>query len=567
VSLAGGQSGRRGADGRDRRDERDVRSGLGAGAGAGASGGSGLWVLVATILGSSLSFIDGTVVNVALPTLQRDLGATGADAQWVIEAYSLFLAALILVGGSLGDRLGRRLVYGVGIAIFAASSVLCGLAPNVDLLIAGRAVQGIGGALLVPGSLAIISAYFNGSERGKAIGTWSGFTTVTSALGPLLGGWLVQNASWRWVFFINVPLAALTLVILFWRVPESRDERAEGHIDYLGAALATLGLGGVVYGLIAAGVTGFGQPVVLITLGGGVLALALFLLAEARERVPMMPLGLFRSRTFSGANLLTLLLYGALGGALYFLPFDLQQVQGYSPLQAGAALLPFTIVVFALSRWTGGLVQRVGARVPLVVGPILVAAGFALYILPGVGGSYWTTFFPAVLVMSAGMALVIAPLTTTVMGAVSQEHSGVASGINNAVSRASGLLFIAVLGIVVAATFNNALDGHIASLHLAPAAHHALDAQRARLAGTPPPPGLDAATRDAVKRSVAASFVSGFRVAMGVGVALALVSALAALFMIEGKGKDATAGAGATDPAHPVHTHGSASRRLTTGQA
>jgi len=561
VSLAGGQTGRRGADGRDRRDGRDARSGVRPGreAGAGASGGSGLWVLVATILGSSLSFIDGTVVNVALPTLQRDLGATGADAQWVIEAYALFLAALILVGGSLGDRLGRRRIYAVGIAIFAASSVLCGLAPNVDLLIAGRAVQGIGGALLVPGSLAIISAYFDGSERGKAIGTWSGFTTVTSALGPLLGGWLVQNASWRWVFFINVPLAALTLAILFWRVPESRDERAEGHIDYLGAALATLGL-------IAAGVAGFGQPVVLLTLGGGVLALVLFLLAEARERVPMMPLGLFRSRTFSGANLLTLLLYGALGGALYFLPFDLQQVQGYSPLQAGAALLPFTIVVFALSRWTGGLVQRVGARIPLVVGPVIVAAGFALYTLPGVGGSYWTTFFPAVLVMSAGMALVIAPLTTTVMGAVAQQHSGVASGINNAVSRASGLLFIAVLGIVVAATFNNALDGHVATLHLAPAARHVLDTQRVRLAGTPPPPGLDAATRAAVKRSVAASLVSGFRVAMAVGAALALISALAALFMIEGKGKDATAGAGVTDPAHPVHAHGSASRRLTTGQ-
>ncbi len=567
MAVAGGRTGHQGADERNRHDGQGGGVGQGGRAGTGASGQGGLWVLVATILGSSLSFIDGTVVNVALPTLQRDLGATGADAQWVIEAYSLFLAALILVGGSLGDRLGRRRIYAVGIVIFAASSVLCGLAPTIDLLIAGRAIQGVGGALLVPGSLAIISAYFDGSERGKAIGTWSGFTTVTSALGPLLGGWLVQNASWRWVFFINVPLAVLTLVILFSRVPESRDEQAKGHIDYLGAALATLGLGGVVYGLIAAGVDGFGQPVVLITLGGGLVALALFLLAEARERVPMMPLDLFRSRTFSGANLLTLLLYGALGGALYFLPFDLQQVQGYSPLQAGAALLPFTIVVFALSRWTGGLVQRVGARIPLVAGPVIVAAGFALYILPGVGGSYWTTFFPAVLVMSAGMALVIAPLTTTVMGAVSQEHSGVASGINNAVSRASGLLFIAVLGIVVAATFNNALDGHVATLHLAPAAQHALDAQRVRLAGTPPPPGLDAATRDAVKRSVAASFVSGFRVAMGVGVALALVSALAALFMIEGKGKDATASAGVADPSHSVHAHGSASRRVTTGQA
>jgi len=499
--------------------------------------GSGPWILVATILGSSMSFIDGTVVNVALPTLQRDLHATGADVQWVVESYALFLAALILVGGSLGDRLGRRLVYAVGIGIFALASVWCGLAPTVGQLIVARAIQGIGGALLVPGSLAIISAAFDGDQRGKAIGTWSGFTTVTSALGPVLGGWLVQNASWRWVFFINVPLAALTLALVFWHVPESRDEQQQGRLDILGAALVTVGLGGLVYGLIEWGATTtLGSPTVLGSLAVGVVALALFLLAEGRERNPMMPLSLFRSRTFSGANALTLLLYGGLSGALYFLPFNLQQVQGYSAIQAGASLLPFTVVVFALSRWTGGLVARVGAKIPLTIGPVLVAAGFALFARTGVGGSYWTTYFPAVLVMSAGMALVIAPLTTTVMGAVEQRHSGLASGVNNAVSRTAGLLAIAVLGIVVATAFNSSLDSHLATLKTSPAVTASLDRQRAKLAGAQISASVGVSERARLQRAIDDSYVSGFRLAMLTASALALVSALIAVVFIEGKG-------------------------------
>jgi len=483
-----------------------------------------------------MSFIDGTVVNVALPTLQRDLHATGADVQWVVEAYALFLAALILVGGSLGDRLGRRLIYAVGIGIFALASMWCGLAPTVGQLIVARAIQGIGGALLVPGSLAIISAAFDGDQRGRAIGTWSGFTTVTSALGPVLGGWLVQNASWRWVFFINVPLAVLTLALVFWHVPESRDEQEQGRLDILGAVLATVGLGGLVYGLIEWGTTTLGNPTVLGSLAVGVVALALFLLAEGRERNPMMPLSLFRSRTFSGANALTLLLYGGLGGALYFLPFNLQQVQGYSAVQAGAALLPFTVVVFALSRWTGGLVARVGARTPLTIGPVLVAAGFALFARTSVGGSYWTTYFPAVLVMSAGMALVIAPLTTTVMGAVEQRHSGLASGVNNAVSRTAGLLAIAVLGIVVATAFNSSLDSHLAALKTSPAVTAALDRQRARLAGAQIPVSVGARERALLQRAIDDSYVSGFRLAMLTASALALVSAVIAAVFIAGKG-------------------------------
>jgi EmrB/QacA subfamily drug resistance transporter len=497
---------------------------------------AGTWVLVATILGSSMSFIDGTVVNVALPTIQRELNATAADVQWVIQSYALFLAALILVGGALGDRLGRRRVFSAGIVLFTAASVVCGLAPNILILILARAVQGVGGALLVPGSLAIISASFAAERRGRAIGTWSAFTTITTALGPVLGGWLVQSASWRWVFFINVPLAAITLAVTFRAVPETRDPDATGPLDWLGATLATLGLGGLTFGLIQASAEGFGAPQVWLALLVGVAALVAFVLVEQRAAEPMMPLVLFRSKTFSGANLLTLLLYGALGGALYFLPFNLQQVQGYSPAAAGAAFLPFTVIVFSLSRWAGGLVPRYGPKRPLIIGPIIVALGFVLFTLPGVGGSYWLTFFPAVVVMSLGMALVIAPLTTAVMGAVPSTHSGTASGINNAVSRCAGLIAIAVLNIIVVLVFSAHYDGGIAALHLPSTAQAALAAQRTRLAGVQIPAGLTATQSSAVRGAIDTSFVAGFRVAMLVAAALAAASSVAAGVLIEGPG-------------------------------
>jgi EmrB/QacA subfamily drug resistance transporter len=496
----------------------------------------GPWVLVATILGSSMAFIDGTVVNVALPVLQTDLHATAADVQWVVEAYSLFLSALILVGGSLGDSFGRRRIYAIGIALFAASSVLCGLAPNVTFLIFARAVQGVGGALLVPGSLAIISASFAKEQRGRAIGTWSGFTSITSALGPVLGGWLVQYASWRWVFFINVPMAVITLSILFLRVPESRDEKDKVELDWWGALLTTLGLGAIVYGLIEAGTLGLGHPLVLGALALGVVALIAFLFVEARSSAPMLPLSLFRSKTFSGANLLTLLLYAALGGTLYFLPFDLIRAQGYTPTAAGAANLPFILIMFSLSRWSGGLVSRYGAKLPLIVGPLIAACGFALFAVPGIGGSYWTTFFPAMVVLGLGMAISVAPLTTAVMGAVDVQRAGVASGVNNAVSRAAGLLAIAVLGIVILSVFESSLDSHLAGLHLAAVTQQMIEAQRTRMVGIVIPAGVSNSLHAALERAIAESFVAGFRIVMLIGAALATASALSALLLIEGKG-------------------------------
>lgn len=304
------------------------------------------WILAATILGSSMAFIDGTVVNVALPALQEDLKATVVDAQWVVESYALFLAALLLVGGSLGDRFGRRLVYAIGVGLFALASAWCAMAPNVNQLILGRGVQGVGGALLVPGSLAIIGASFGEDRRGQAIGTWSGFTAITAAIGPVLGGWLVQHVSWRAAFSINIPLAVIVLGVLFWKVPESRAVEHRSGLDWWGAILVTAGLGALVYGFIESSRIGLTHPIVIASLLGGIVLLSAFVIVESRTHDPMLPLSLFRSKNFRGANLLTLFLYAALSGALFFFPLNLIQVQGYSATAAGAALLPFILLMF-----------------------------------------------------------------------------------------------------------------------------------------------------------------------------------------------------------------------------
>jgi EmrB/QacA subfamily drug resistance transporter len=496
-------------------------------------------VLAATILGSSVTFIDGTVVGVALPVLQRELGTDIAGAQWIVESYALMLSALMLVGGSLGDRLGRRRVFSAGLLLFAIASAGCGMAQTIAHLVAARAVQGVGAALLVPGSLAIISASFSKEDRGRAIGTWSGFTAIAAGVGPVLGGWLVENASWRWIFFINLPLAAVVLVITWWRVPESRDESAGERLDVLGAATVTLGLGGVVYGLVEAGGRGFRDARVAGSLAAGVVLLVVFVFVE-RRRGPraMMPLALFRSKTFAGANLLTLFLYGALSGLMFFLPFDLIQVQGYTATEAGAALLPFVLTMFLLSRWAGGLVRRYGAKLPLVVGPTVAGAGFALFVLPGAGaGSYWTSFFPAVAVMSLGMAASVAPLTTAVMGAVEERHAGIASGVNNAVSRTAGLISVAVFGVVMTGVFARDFNARLLPLNLPAEAHAALGTQASRLATVSIPEQLNDETKQAVRRAVEESFVGGFRVVVLICAALALVSGLCALLLIEGRAR------------------------------
>jgi EmrB/QacA subfamily drug resistance transporter len=497
---------------------------------------TGRWVLTAAITGSGITFIDGTVVNVALPVLQEKLGASVVEAQWVVESYALFLAALILTGGALGDRLGRRRMFAAGVAVFALASAWCGLAAGIKQLIIARAVQGVGAALLVPGSLALISANFSREERGRAIGTWSGVTAIAAGVGPMLGGWLAENVSWRWIFFINLPLAVVVLAIVWRRVPESRDTQARGRLDWPGALLATVGLGGVVYGLIESGDPIFRNATVIVSLALGAVALAAFVFIETRVRAPMMPPALFRSRSFTGANILTLLLYAALSGVMFFLPFNLIQVQGYTATAAGAAMLPFVITMFVLSRWAGGLVERYGAKLPLVAGPVIASAGFALMAWPGVGGSYWTNFFPAVFVMSLGMATSVAPLTTTVMGAVEERHAGVASGINNAVSRLAGLLAVAALGLVVLGGFNRSLERNLDALKLPSTARQQLDEERIKLAAAHIPDDLPPDARETVKRALDESFVSGFRIAVFVCAGLSLAAALSALLLIEGKG-------------------------------
>lgn len=492
---------------------------------------SGKWILAATILGSSLAFIDGTVVNVALPALQADLKATVVGLQWVIESYALLLAALLLVGGSMGDRYGRQRIFVIGVAVFASASAGCGFASNIGQLIAARAVQGIGAALLIPGSLAIISNSFSEEDRGRAIGTWSGFSAITAAIGPMLGGWLVEAVSWRAVFFINIPIAILVIVISLRHVPESSNAE-KGELDWFGAILATLGLGALVYGLIESPTRGFTNPAVLTALIGGIVLLALFILVEARSRDPMLPLPLFRSRIFTGANLLTFLLYGALGGTLFFLPLNLIQVQRYSPTAAGAALLPFILIIFLLSRWSGALVRKCGARIPLIAGPLIAAAGFSLFALPGVAGTYWTTFFPAVVVLGVGMAVSVAPLTTTVMSSVAPGRAGIASGINNAVSRGASLLAIAVLGIVMLHTFNRSLSGRLAKLDISSSIRQFLDDHRNNLAGIELPESTPVRTRELLTDAINHSFVAGFRWVMLIGSGLALGSAATAVLLL-----------------------------------
>ncbi|HXT63296.1 MAG TPA: MFS transporter [Pyrinomonadaceae bacterium] len=490
------------------------------------------WTLAATILGSSMVFIDGTVVNVALPVLQRKLNANVTDVQWVIEVYTLFLAALLLLGGSLGDRFGRKKIYAIGVTVFALASVWCGLAPNISQLILARAAQGVGGALLVPGSLAIISATFSEKDRGKAIGTWSGATAMTTALGPVLGGWLIEHVTWRAVFFLNVPLALAVLGLLVLFVPESRDEKDSGRVDLFGAGLATLGLGGLVFGLIESSRLGFSNPLVIATMCGGIIMSAAFIVVEARVRNPMMPLKLFRSRNFAGANLLTLFLYAALAGTLFFFPLNLIQVQGYSATAAGAASLPFILIMFGLSRWSGGLVKRYGSRLPLVFGPLVAAIGFALFVRPGAGGSYWTTFFPAVVVLGLGMAISVAPLTTTVMNSVSENRAGIASGINNAMSRTAGLLAIAVLGLVMFHAFSSCLDQALNQMAVSPEIRQTVDDQRIRLAAIEVPSSAGDLTRQAIKDGINECFVTGFRRVMIFGAGLALASSLTAALVI-----------------------------------
>ena len=477
--------------------------------------------LAATVLGSSLAFIDGSVVNVALPAIQRDLAAGAAGTQWVMNAYLVVLGALVLIGGASADRFGRRRVFVAGVALFTAASIVCGFAPQTSALVAARAVQGAGAALLVPASLALLGATFPERERARAIGAWAGYGALAMATGPMLGGFLTDHVSWRAIFYLNVPLAVAAVWFALRGAPDSRSEHPPG-LDWLGASLAAAGLASLTWGLTGAAELGFGPPAITAALAGGAVALAAFVAVQARVRSPMLPLALFRSRAFTGANLVTLLLYFALSGVLFFLPFELIRGRGYSATAAGAALLPFPIVMGLLSGRAGALADRYGARLPLTLGPLVAAAGFLLLAVPMPGAGYWASLLPALLVLAGGMTITVAPLTTAVMGAVGSDYAGTASGVNNAVARVAGVLAIATLSLVFIAVYDAALREAVDRLGASgglPA--ELLDA----LSGSPLPAGsLGEAGR--------AALFSAFQAVAQVGAGCAAVSGMVAWRMM-----------------------------------
>lgn len=482
----------------------------------------GHWVLAATVLGSSMDFIDGTVVNLALPSLQRSFGASGTQVQWVVEAYALFLSALLLIGGSLGDRFGLRDTFFTGVVLFACASIWCGLSSGVSQLIIARCLQGVGGALLVPNSLALLSASFPEAERGQAIGIWSGFASMMTALGPVLGGWLVQIGSWRWVFFLNAPVAAATIWITIQKTQDVRIVAPQKHLDIKGAVLATVGLSALTFSLMQ---WSTGKLSVHLAGALGVAVLAAFVVLERRVTFPLIPMELFRSRSFTGANLLTFFLYAALAATLFYLPLNLIEIQGYTPTQAGAAILPFVAIMSLLSRWAGGLVERRGPRMPLIVGPLITAGGYALLMMAGIGGSYWTTYFPAAIVLGLGMTVSVAPLTTVVMNSVPPARTGAASGVNNAISQTAALLALAISTPLFFQTFSANLSKQ---LHLAGVPSQTVtrvEQQKLRLGAIQTD---DPKARVAVDRA----FIGGFRLIALLASACAISAALTAEFTI-----------------------------------
>ncbi|HMA37152.1 MAG TPA: MFS transporter [Chloroflexia bacterium] len=504
-------------------------------AAAGTPAGVERAVLIAAILASSMAFIDSTALNVALPALQADFHLAAPDLLWVVNAYALVLAALILAGGALGDQWGRKRVFMAGIGLFALMSLACGLAPGGGWLIAARAGQGLGGALMVPGSLALIAAAFDGARRGQAIGTWGAFSTLTTILGPVLGGGLAGAGWWRAIFFINLPLAGAALALLYWRVPADAAPGPRARIDGPGAALATVALAGLTYGCTTAATAGWTALPVLVALGGGIGAGVAFVVVEARTPQPMLPLDLFRERTFSVTNLITLFLYAALGGALVFLPLNLVQVQGYPAALAGFALVPFALLLTLISRPAGRWADRVGPRPALIGGPGLVGLGFAALALPGLTAgpaAYWTSYFPAIVLLGLGMGLTVAPLTTAVMSAAGADRAGVASGVNNAVARSAGVLAVAVLGALVLIWFRDALAARTAGLDLPAAAATALQQAAAQLGNTAVPDAVAPAAHPAVAGAIRLAFIDAFRLVVACAAGLAWLSAtLAALLL------------------------------------
>jgi EmrB/QacA subfamily drug resistance transporter len=489
--------------------------------------------LVATILGSTVVFLDSTVVNVALPAISDDLDAGLAGQQWVVEAYMLTMVSLLLVGGSLGDQLGRKRMFVSGLVAFAATSVLCAVAPSVEFLVGARALQGVAGALLVPGSLAIVAATFEGEARGKAIGTWTAWTGIATVFGPAGGGALIGLTSWRSIFWVNLPLIAATVAITLRAVEESRDPDASRGIDWTGIVLSAAGLGGPVFALIEQPTHGWGDPLVWVPLLGGIACFALFLLFEARARHPMLDLGLFRIRNFAVANLTTLAAYAGLIGGLFFVSLFLQQVVGYTALEAGLATTPISVLLFVLSPRFGRLASGTGPRLPMTAGPIVGGIGLILMLRVGSDADYVVDVLPAVLVFGLGLAATVAPLTATVLDSVEERRVGIASGVNNGVSRVAGLLAIAILGAVISAHFGSQLDSELGERPLAPAATEAVSNAKAKPLAVPGTEKLDADEATRVTTAAAEASTSAFHLGVLIAGLLMIAGGIASWFGIE----------------------------------
>jgi EmrB/QacA subfamily drug resistance transporter len=491
-----------------------------------------LLTLVATILGSTIVFLDSTVVNVALPAIQSDLDTGLAGQQWIVEAYMLTLVALLLVGGSLGDLYGRKRMFIVGLVGFGVCSVLCAIAPTSETLIAARALQGIAGAMLVPGSLAILAATFEGEARGRAVGLWTAWAGISTLIGPVGGGLLVE-VDWRLIFWVNVPLVIATVLLAQRVIEESVDPDAVRGIDFLGIALSALGLAGPVFALIEQPMHGFSDPIVWAPLLGGIAIFVAFILWEARTRAPMMPLELFRSHNFSAVNLSTLFVYAALGGAFFFITLFLQQVVGYSAFEAGAATTPVTILMFALSGRFGALASRIGPRLVMGAGPLIGAAGLLILVRLGTDFEYLTEFLPAMLLFGLGLSMTVAPLTTTVLDSVEERHVGVASGVNNAVARAAGVLAIAVLGAVISAQFTSSIDDKVSGQSLSPQAQSAVDDAKDQPLSGGDVGDVPAAEAASLEDDIVGSAESAFHLGMLLSVVLMALGGAVALVAVQ----------------------------------
>ena len=490
-------------------------------------------ILIACILGSGIAFLDGTVVNVALPAIQADLGAGLSAQQWIVEGYMLSLSSLLLVGGSLDDLFERRTVFGVGVAGFGVMSLACALAPSVGVLVAARVLQGAFGALLVPSTLAIIIATFPESERGAAIGSWTAWTGISTVVGPLAGGVLIDAGSWRWIFLLNVPLVIAVLVLTVKAIPHTASQQPDAKVDFLGAALCALGLGGVVFALIEQSRLGWSDPAVALAGAGGVVALVAFVVHEMRTENPMLPLYLFRSRNFAVGNLATLTMYAGLGGALFFVALYLQQVAGYSALKAGASFLPLTFMTFLLARRFGALADRYGPRWFMGIGPVVGAIGLALLTRLDSEADYLTQLLPALLLFGLGLSMTVAPLTSTVLGAVDEKHAGVASGVNNAIARVAGLLAIALIGAFVTSQFESTLSDKLGDGPLSAQAQAAVREAKDRSLTTEPAQRVPPAERPRVRGAMEDASSAAFDVGLGVGAGLVLLGGLVSLVGIQ----------------------------------